>query len=110
MPSLMDGLRVLDFTNMMAGPYCTRLLADLGAEIIKVEPRIGDHNRGRDPLRNGASSFFAHLNCGKKSVILDLKSKSGLQAALDFAKCSDVVIEKFPRGLARRVLDDGIGM
>jgi CoA:oxalate CoA-transferase len=70
----LDGIRVLDFTNMLSGPYCTRLLADLGAEVIKVEPPVGDHNRSRRPVRKGYSSFFGHLNCGKKSIVLDLKT------------------------------------
>jgi crotonobetainyl-CoA:carnitine CoA-transferase CaiB-like acyl-CoA transferase len=49
----MDGIRVLDFTNMLSGPYCTRVLADLGAEVLKIEPPVGDHNRNRRPVRKG---------------------------------------------------------
>jgi CoA:oxalate CoA-transferase len=99
----LDGVRVLDFTNMLSGPYCTRLLADMGAEIIKVEPPTGDHNRHRRPVRNGHSSFFGHLNCGKKSVILDLKCDAGRAAALGLAAKSDVLVENWRPGVAARL-------
>ena len=99
----LDGIRVLDLTNMLSGPYCTRLLADLGAEVIKVEPLHGDHNRGRRPVREGLSTFFGHLNCGKKSVVLDLKTEGGLKAALAIAKQSDVVVENWRPGVADRL-------
>ena len=68
------GMRVVDFTSMIAGPYCTRLLADCGAEVLKIEEPHGDHMRTRPPLRDGHSTYFGHLNAGKKSVALDLKS------------------------------------
>ena len=102
----LDGLRVLDLTNMLSGPYCTRLMADLGAEVIKIEPLHGDHNRGRRPVRDGHSSFFGHLNCGKKSVVLNLKSGAGISAALAIARQSDVVVENWRPGVADRL---GIG-
>ncbi len=102
----LDGIRVLDLTNMLAGPYCTRLLADLGAEVIKIEPIHGDHNRGRRPVRNGHSSFFGHLNCGKKSVVLNLKSAAGIEAALAIARRSDIIVENWRPGVAARL---GIG-
>jgi crotonobetainyl-CoA:carnitine CoA-transferase CaiB-like acyl-CoA transferase len=102
----LDGIRVLDFTNMLSGPYCTRLLADLGAEVIKIEPPAGDHNRTRRPVRNGYSSFFGHLNCGKKSVVLDLKSASGRNAATGLAQKADVIVENWRPGVADRL---GVG-
>ena len=102
----LDGIRVLDFTNMLSGPYCTRLLADMGAEVIKVEPREGDHNRNRRPVRDGHSSFFGHLNCGKKSVLLNLKGEAGRKAAIGLAKAVDVVVENWRPGVAERL---GVG-
>jgi CoA:oxalate CoA-transferase len=99
----LDGIRVLDLTNMLSGPYCTRLLADLGAEVIKVEPIQGDHNRGRRPVRDGHSSFFGHLNCGKKSVVLNLKTVAGVEAALAIARQSDIVVENWRPGVADRL-------
>ncbi|MGZ5091723.1 MAG: CaiB/BaiF CoA transferase family protein [Burkholderiales bacterium] len=102
----LDGLRVLDFTNMLSGPYCTRLLADLGAEVIKIEPPVGDHNRNRRPVRNGYSSFFGHLNCGKKSVVLDLKSRAGRDAAISLAQKTDIIVENWRPGVADRL---GVG-
>ena len=102
----LDGLRVLDFTNMLSGPYCTRLLADLGAEVIKIEPPAGDHNRTRRPVRSGYSSFFGHLNCGKKSVVLDLKSTHGREAAIALAQKSDIIVENWRPGVADRL---GVG-
>lgn len=97
---------MLDFTNMLAGPYCTRMLADVGAEVLKVEPPEGDHNRGRRPVRNGHSSFFGHLNAGKQSIVLDLKSAPGLQAARALAALCDVVVENWRPGVAARL---GVG-
>lgn len=102
-PGPLHGVRVLDLTNMLSGPYCTRLLADMGAEVIKVEPPHGDHNRGRRPVRNGASSFFGQLNCGKQSIVLDLKSEAGLAAARAIAAQCDVVVENWRPGIAERL-------
>jgi len=100
------GLRVLDFTTMLAGPYASRLLADAGAEVIKVESEHGDHNRERRPLRDGFSSLFGHLNAGKKSVVLDLKSAAGLRHARALAATCDIAIENWRPGVADRL---GVG-
>ena len=104
----MAGLRIIDFTTMIAGPYCTRLLADCGAEVIKIEAAAGDYIRNAPPMSDGASSYFAHMNCGKKSVVLDLRSDEGRQAALDLAASADVVVENFLPGVMGRLgLDYG---
>lgn len=105
-PAPLEGTRVLDFTNMLAGPYCTRLLADMGAEVIKVEPPAGDHNRHRRPVRDGYSRFFGHLNCGKKSIALDMKTAAGKAATIGLARHCDIVVENWRPGVADRL---GVG-
>jgi crotonobetainyl-CoA:carnitine CoA-transferase CaiB-like acyl-CoA transferase len=102
MNSSLDGLRVLDFTTTIAGPHCGRMLADLGAEVIKIEAPEGDMMRTRPPLRSGASTSFGQLNAGKKSVALDLKSPRGVEAARRLVATTDVVVENFRPGVMRR--------
>jgi crotonobetainyl-CoA:carnitine CoA-transferase CaiB-like acyl-CoA transferase len=102
MDSALGGLRVLDFTTTIAGPHCTRLLADLGAEVIKIEPPDGDMMRSRPPLRNGASTSFGQLNAGKKSLVLDLKTPQAVEAARRLAATADVVVENFRPGVMHR--------
>lgn len=97
------GIRVLDFTAIISGPYCTRILADMGAEVIKVEPLEGDHIRIRHPMRGAHSNVFGHLNAGKKSVQLDLKCKAGRDAALGLARRADVFVENWRPGVADRL-------
>ncbi len=102
MTSDLGHLRVLDFTTTIAGPHCGRMLADLGAEVIKIEAPEGDMMRTRPPLRDGASTSFGQLNAGKKSVVLDLKSPRGVEAARRLVAASDVVVENFRPGVMRR--------
>jgi crotonobetainyl-CoA:carnitine CoA-transferase CaiB-like acyl-CoA transferase len=102
MTGALDGVRVLDFTTTIAGPHCTRLLADLGAEVIKVEAPQGDMMRTRPPLRDGASTSFGQLNAGKKSIALDLKSPAAVAAVKRLAATADVVVENFRPGVMRR--------
>src|SRR5216683_5742693 len=98
MSSAFDRLRVVDFTTTIAGPHCTRLLADLGAEVIKVEPPEGDMMRARPPLREGASTSFGQLNTGKKSVVLDLKRPEAVAIARRLIETADVLVENFRPG------------
>ncbi len=102
MKSTLGGLRVLDFTTTIAGPHCTRLMADLGAEVIKIEPPEGDMMRTRPPLRNEASTSFGQLNAGKKSLVLDLKAPRAVAAVRALAATADVLVENFRPGVMRR--------
>src|SRR5689334_11567049 len=97
------GLRVLDFTIMIAGAYAARLLADLGADVVKVEPSEGDDMRLRGPLRDGHSVYFGQLNAGKRSVALDLKQREAIALAERLACEADVVIENFRPGVMDRL-------
>ncbi|MCX7960551.1 MAG: CoA transferase [Burkholderiales bacterium] len=99
----LDGVFVLDFSAMVAGPYCTRLLADLGAEVVKVEPPEGDYMRLRSPLRAGESAYFGALNCGKRSVALDLRTERGREVARALAQRADVLVENFRPGVMKRL-------
>ena len=101
----LTGIRILDLTHALAGPYCTMLLGDLGADVIKVEPPgIGDHSRQwGPPFVNGESSYFLSVNRNKRSVVLDLKSAAGRGAAVAIAMNSDVVVENFKPGTAARL-------
>jgi crotonobetainyl-CoA:carnitine CoA-transferase CaiB-like acyl-CoA transferase len=99
----LQGIRVLDFTAMLAGPHCTRLMADLGAEVIKVEGSEGDLIRGRAPLRDGHSTYFGALNCGKKSLAIDLKSGAAKAIIYEIARVCDVVVENFRPGVMARL-------
>ena len=97
------GIRVLDFSTTIAGPHCTRLLADLGAEVIKIEPPEGEVMRSRPPLRNGASSHFGQLNAGKKSVVLDLKTPAAVAAIRSLTANADILVENYRPGVMKRL-------
>src|SRR6266404_2728951 len=97
------GLRVIDFTTTIAGPHCTRLLADLGADVVKIEAPEGDVMRSRPPLRNGASSYFGQLNAGKRGVVLDLKDPRAAAAVRRLAADADVLVENYRPGVMRRL-------
>ena len=99
MRKALEGIKILDFTKVYSGPYCTMLLADMGAEVIKVEPiGKGDETRAFAPIKDGVSGYYNYLNRNKKSITLDLKSEEGRQVALDLAKWADVLIENFAAG------------
>jgi len=101
-----DGLRVLDFSTTIAGPHCARMLADMGAEVIKIESAEGETMRTRLPIRGGCSTAFGQLNVGKKSIVLDLKSSEGVEAVRRLVGTADVLVENFrPRVMQRLGLD-----
>jgi crotonobetainyl-CoA:carnitine CoA-transferase CaiB-like acyl-CoA transferase len=103
-----EGLRVLDFSTTIAGPHCTRMLADMGAEVIKIESAEGETMRNRPPVRNGCSTAFGQLNVGKKSLVLDLKSPDAIQIVRRLVAGADVLVENFRPGVMRRLkLDYG---
>jgi crotonobetainyl-CoA:carnitine CoA-transferase CaiB-like acyl-CoA transferase len=97
------GLRVLDFSTTIAGPHCTRMLADTGAEVIKIETAEGETMRTRPPLRNHCSTTFGQLNVGKHSVVLDLKSAPGVEAVRKLVATADVLVENFRPGVMKRL-------
>jgi CoA:oxalate CoA-transferase len=102
------GIRVLDFSTTIAGPHCTRMLADMGAEVIKIEAHEGETMRTRPPVRNGFSSAFGQLNVGKKSLVLDLKSPDAIEAIRRLVAETDIIVENFRPGVMRRLkLDHG---
>lgn len=104
-PLALGGIRVVDFTRFLAGPYCTQALADLGAEVIKVENIDGgDETRHfRPPEVDGESPYFIGLNRNKKSIALNLASAGGKQIAQDLAARADIVVENFSPGVMTRL-------
>lgn len=98
------GLRVLDLTQFLSGPYCTLILGDLGAEIVKVEPPQGDSSRHVPPHFVGDdSAYFLSINRNKKSIVLDLKSEAGRDLLRRLALVSDIVVENFRPGVLERL-------
>ena len=104
MPGSLDGVRVVDLTTQLAGPYCTMLLADMGADVIKVErPGGGDEKRKSPPFVGGEGAVFMMINRNKRSVVLDLKSDEGRRACYRLAVQSDVLVENYRPGVAGRL-------
>ena len=101
-PRPFSGLRVVDFSTLIAGPYGTRYLADLGAEVIKIETPEGDYLRTQAPLRDGHSTYFGQLNCGKKSVALNLKDPDTIAELKKLIATADVLVENFRPGVMAR--------
>lgn len=100
----LKGLRVLDLTRVMSGPYCTSMLADLGAEIIKIEqPGSGDESRFFGPYREGESTYFMMLNRNKQSVTINMKSPEGRALIRRLALDCDIVVENFRPGVCERL-------
>ena len=98
-----QGLRVLDFSTTIAGPHCSRMLADMGAEVIKIETAEGETMRTRPPVRNGCSTAFGQLNVGKKSLVLDLKSPQAIEVIRRLVASADILVENFRPGVMRRL-------
>ena len=100
-------IKILDFTRVLSGPYCTAMLADIGADVVKIEPPQGDDYRHIGPfLEDGSSALFATVNRGKRSVVLDLNNDADRAVALKLAGDADVLVENFRPGVAAKL---GIG-
>ena len=97
------GIKVLDLSLFLPGPMLTVMMADHGAEVVKVEPPTGDPVREMEPFENGHSVWFANLNRGKKSVVCDLKSEAGKAKLWDFIADADVFVEAFRPGVMNRL-------
>lgn len=101
------GLKVLDLTRVYSGPYCTMMLGDLGAEVIKVEKKdVGDDTRDFMPVKDGESGYFTYLNRNKKSITLDLKDEKAIEIIKELAQWADILVENFSPGVVNRL---GIG-
>jgi CoA:oxalate CoA-transferase len=103
----LDGVRVLDFTRVLAGPYCTALMADLGADVIKVEAAHGDDYRHIGPFKHGESLLFQTVNRGKRSIALNLKSEADISKIKQLLVDTDVLVENFRPGVMENL---GLGV
>jgi crotonobetainyl-CoA:carnitine CoA-transferase CaiB-like acyl-CoA transferase len=103
MATPLNGIRVLDLTRVLSGPHCTRMLADMGAEVIKIEPPAGDLTRFSSPRRNGLSSYFVQQNTGKRNLSLDLSHPDGATILFELAEHSDVLVENYRPGVMARL-------
>ncbi len=99
----LDGVRVLDFTRVLSGPHATRMLCDLGADVIKVEPPDGDITRTTNPRVNGLASYFVQQNAGKRNISLDTGKPEAVELLLRLAEQCDVLIENFRPGVLDRI-------
>ena len=100
----LDGIRVIDFTRVVAGPLATRVLADQGADVIKVEPPEGDMTRGFPPLgAHGITPYFAHQNAGKRFCSMDLSAPGATDVVYELLEHCDVLIENYRPGVMARL-------
>ena len=99
----LDGITVLDFTRVLSGPHATRMLADLGADVVKVEPPSGDLTRFSTPRRNGVATYFAQQNTGKRNLSIDLSTEQGVDLVRELCAHVDVVVENYRPGVMARL-------
>ena len=99
----LSGIKVIDLTRVLSGPFCTMLLADMGAEVIKIEPPKGDNVRNQGDMVDGYSSYFAQFNRNKKSVVLDLYKESEKEILKSLISEADVVVENFKAGVFEKM-------
>jgi CoA:oxalate CoA-transferase len=103
----LSGIRVLDFSRVLAGPHCTRMLSDMGADVIKLEPPDGDLTRYASPRINGLSAYFVQQNSGKRNISIDLSTPQGAEIAVALAGTADVLVENYRAGVMHRL---GLGV
>src|ERR1700720_4188013 len=104
MTTALEGIRILDLSRMLPGPYCSMMLADLGADVVKVEePTVGDPTRRSPPFIDGKSAPFNQVNRNKKSIAIDLKQREGRDIFLKLASRADCVLEQFRPGVVDRL-------
>tara|TARA_Y100001947_G_C10303747_1_gene288428 strand:+ start:67 stop:1230 length:1164 start_codon:yes stop_codon:yes gene_type:complete len=104
MKAPLDNIRVIDLTRVLSGPFCTAMLADMGAEVIKIEhPDGGDDARHFGPFKNNKSLYFALINRNKKSISLDLKQRSAIEKLNELVRCADILVENFRPGVTKRL-------
>ncbi|RMF91828.1 MAG: CoA transferase [Nitrospinota bacterium] len=103
MDSILSGVKIVDLSRFIAGPYCTQLLADMGAEVIKVEPLDGEHGRRESPFWQGESLYYLIFNRNKKSVSLNLRTPEGKEILARLVQRCDVVVENFRPGVLERI-------
>src|SRR6202030_4844544 len=101
MPLPLDGIRVIDFSRVLAGPHCAKTLLDLGAEVIKLEPPGGDLSRKAFPSQGQVSGYYAQQNAGKRNVSIDLNVPGAREKALRLCDTADVIVENFRAGTLR---------
>jgi crotonobetainyl-CoA:carnitine CoA-transferase CaiB-like acyl-CoA transferase len=104
----LSGIRVVDFSRVLAGPLCARTLLDLGAEVIKVEPPRPDVSRFALPSTNGMSGYYAQQNAGKRNVSIDLTVPGARELALRLCDTADIIVENFRAGLLRAGLPHAV--
>ena len=101
MPPL-KGLKVVDLTRVLAGPFCTMMLGDMGADVVKIEePELGDESRGWAPFIGEQSSYYLSVNRNKRSIALDLKTAEGADALTALMRGADILVENFRPGSLR---------
>lgn len=104
----LEGLKVVDLTTALNGPFCTMILADYGADVLKIEPPSGEQCRSWGPLdeKSGESGFYNYVNRNKKGATLNLKSEEGLQMFYDLVKDADILVENFRGGVTKKLKID----